>query len=571
MPKAAHVIPRSYTPGSAEVAAHPRRPPPTVLASTVEMPRVGALKLLWFAAVFAGGCHEDAKCPPGMVVDETLGYCVAPDASLDAGGGTDGGGSDAGPCLYFHDGDGDTYGDDSITMSACTPPSGWVRVGGDCDDTSPAVHPGAAETCNGADDNCNGTADDGFLCARGAMTPCTTTCGSTGTTLCGPTCEPMPGCAPPAETCNYADDDCDGMVDEEVLTPGPPIDLGASANYVYATAVTGAFVVALVKPDATGTMFTFDLIRIADDGTVTHTVRELDTVASFAFVALATRGTEVVMARPDASGVLVAQRFTAADLARLAPAVTIDASATPAAPFGVAVTAGGYLVSEVGSPTVRAIFKLQPDLSRGTSPFYATISDPARFATAAAGTVPTVVYSSSGTTSVRTVSATDLSLSAAVSIGAGGVPVAAYSMDGSILAILRAVDAGGAAEPELRLVDGTTFVGGTTLRLPGVPPLLALGLVPPYGVAANGGHFWIAHVVSDSMPGFLSRFRVVEIAADGTALGAGVGGASPYCDPPDADCDPRAATRDVAIAAGGGRVLVATASDEATAWVYGCR
>ncbi|WP_223634550.1 putative metal-binding motif-containing protein [Corallococcus sp. EGB] len=42
---------------------------------------------------------------------------------------------------------------------------GYVSVltgGTDCDDSNAAVHPGAAEVCNGADDNCNGETDEGF-------------------------------------------------------------------------------------------------------------------------------------------------------------------------------------------------------------------------------------------------------------------------------------------------------------------------------------------------------------------------------------------------------------------------
>jgi N-acetylneuraminic acid mutarotase len=51
----------------------------------------------------------------------------------------------------------------------------------DCDDTNPAVHPGAAETCNGIDDNCDATTDEAgdALCAD--TDPCTLDlCGGTG-------------------------------------------------------------------------------------------------------------------------------------------------------------------------------------------------------------------------------------------------------------------------------------------------------------------------------------------------------------------------------------------------------
>ena len=69
-----------------------------------------------------------------------------------------------------------------------------------------------AETCNGRDDNCNGTIDDGFACAQGSMGPCTTACGSMGTRTCNASCV-LGACVAPAETCNGRDDDCDGAVD----------------------------------------------------------------------------------------------------------------------------------------------------------------------------------------------------------------------------------------------------------------------------------------------------------------------------------------------------------------------
>jgi hypothetical protein len=59
----------------------------------------------------------------------------------------------------YADSDGDAYGNDAATVAACDPISGYVAGGGDCDDSSKAVHPGAAEVCGDTiDDDCDGLA-----------------------------------------------------------------------------------------------------------------------------------------------------------------------------------------------------------------------------------------------------------------------------------------------------------------------------------------------------------------------------------------------------------------------------
>jgi len=71
--------------------------------------------------------------------------------------------------VWFGDADGDGYGDPLVTQVSCTQPAGYVALGTDCNDANPAIHPGAAEICNGLDDDCNAVVDDGgnALCADG--------------------------------------------------------------------------------------------------------------------------------------------------------------------------------------------------------------------------------------------------------------------------------------------------------------------------------------------------------------------------------------------------------------------
>lgn len=68
------------------------------------------------------------------------------------------------PQTFYEDSDGDGYGNPAATVSECTAPVGYVANPDDCDDTDPAVNPGETEVCNGIDDNCDGTVDEGDVC-----------------------------------------------------------------------------------------------------------------------------------------------------------------------------------------------------------------------------------------------------------------------------------------------------------------------------------------------------------------------------------------------------------------------
>ncbi len=63
--------------------------------------------------------------------------------------------------VYYADADLDAFGDPAVSTTRCAAPSGYVVVASDCDDTDHAIHPGAAEVCDGVDQDCDGVADDG--------------------------------------------------------------------------------------------------------------------------------------------------------------------------------------------------------------------------------------------------------------------------------------------------------------------------------------------------------------------------------------------------------------------------
>jgi hypothetical protein len=65
--------------------------------------------------------------------------------------------------VWYADNDGDTYGDASDSVYECSQPSGYVADNTDCDDWSRTFNPGAAEVCDGYDNDCDGDVDEGVI------------------------------------------------------------------------------------------------------------------------------------------------------------------------------------------------------------------------------------------------------------------------------------------------------------------------------------------------------------------------------------------------------------------------
>ncbi|RZK46426.1 MAG: hypothetical protein EOO94_02765, partial [Pedobacter sp.] len=64
------------------------------------------------------------------------------------------------PVVFYRDSDGDRFGNASDTVMACFRPDGYTTDSTDCNDRNRRIYPGAPETFNGVDDDCNGLVDD---------------------------------------------------------------------------------------------------------------------------------------------------------------------------------------------------------------------------------------------------------------------------------------------------------------------------------------------------------------------------------------------------------------------------
>jgi hypothetical protein len=130
-------------------------------------------------------------------------------------------------------------------VGACANSGATSCVNGSVQDSCDPGDPAPNDvTCNGVDDNCNGSNDEGYIpvatnCGIGA-------CAAAGITSCvngGVIDSCLPGAPAPSDSvCNAIDDDCDGPIDEEV----PSINI-APINQTF-SAYGGSGTIAVTVP-----------------------------------------------------------------------------------------------------------------------------------------------------------------------------------------------------------------------------------------------------------------------------------------------------------------------------------
>jgi hypothetical protein len=129
---------------------------------------------------------------------------------------------------WYADVDGDGHGDADAATVACDAPADAVAEAGDCDDADATAFPGAAELCDGVDDDCDGAVDedaddvrtfygdddgDGYGDAAAGVTACAAGPGEVADgTDCDDTDAAIHPDAAEADCADPVDYNCDGAV-----------------------------------------------------------------------------------------------------------------------------------------------------------------------------------------------------------------------------------------------------------------------------------------------------------------------------------------------------------------------
>ncbi|MDP2312039.1 MAG: putative metal-binding motif-containing protein [Pseudomonadota bacterium] len=163
--------------------------------------------------------------------------CDASNVDEDCDGSGDESGAE-GEATWYADVDGDAYGDENDSILACDSPAAYVADKTDCDDLAAAINPAATEICDAGEDDedCDGLTDDDDASVTGTAvyyldsdddgygdaTVSAALCDSSGYASTGDDCDDDDATTNPAgtEVCDFADNDCDGTVDDGIAIAG---------------------------------------------------------------------------------------------------------------------------------------------------------------------------------------------------------------------------------------------------------------------------------------------------------------------------------------------------------------